>query len=98
MHTGFLLGDLRQRDPLEDLGRDGRIIKMDLQEVGWEGMDRVDLALDKVLVNMSGNPRFPQYAGNLTSRGPASFSGRSLLYVVSSVERLEKKYWQPELK
>jgi hypothetical protein len=96
MHTGFWLGDLRQRGPLEDLGRDGRIIKMDLQEVGWGGMDRIDLALDKdrwlVLVNTSGNPRFPQYAGNSTSRGPASFSGSSLLYVVSSAERLEIKY------
>jgi hypothetical protein len=54
---------------LEDLGRDGRIIKMDFQEVGWEGMDRINLALDKdrwlVLVYTSVNPQFPQYVGNL---------------------------------
>ena len=70
--------------------------------MGWEGTDRIDLTLDRdrwlVLVNMSVNPQFPQYAGNPTSRGPASFSGRSLLYVVSSVERLEIEYQQPELK
>ena len=72
MHTGFWLGDLRERGPLEDLGIDGRIIKTDLQEVGWGGMDRIDLALDKdgclALVNMVVNPRVPQNAGNfLTS-------------------------------
>ena len=34
MHTGLWLGELRERGPLEDLRREGRIIKMDLQEVG----------------------------------------------------------------
>jgi len=72
MHTGFWLEDLRERGPLEDLGREGRIIKMDLQEMGWEGMDRIDLALEKdrwqALVNMVLNPRVPRNAGNfLTS-------------------------------
>ena len=68
MHTGFWLGDLRERGPLEDLGREGRIITMDLQEVAWGGKDRIDLALDKdrwlEFVNTVVNPRFPQYVGN----------------------------------
>jgi hypothetical protein len=45
---------------------------MDLQEVGWEGMDRTDLALDKdrwlAFVNTVLNPQVPRYVGNfLTS-------------------------------
>jgi len=32
--TGFWWGDLRERDHLEDLGVDGRILKIDLQEMG----------------------------------------------------------------
>jgi len=43
------------------------IIKMDLQEVGWEGMDWIDLAVDKdrrwALVNVSVKLRVPQNAG-----------------------------------
>jgi len=35
-------------DHLEDLGADGRInTEMDLQEVGWGGMDWIDLAHDR---------------------------------------------------
>ena len=37
MHAGFWRGNLRETDHLEDLGIDGRIIKLDLQEVGVVG-------------------------------------------------------------
>ena len=33
----FWRGNLREGDHLEDLGVGGRIIKVDLQEVGWWG-------------------------------------------------------------
>jgi hypothetical protein len=72
MHTGFWLGDLRKKGPLEDLGNEGRIIKMDLQGVGWGGTDRKDLTLNKdrwlALVNMVLKPCVSPYARNfLTS-------------------------------
>ena len=48
---------------------------MDLQEVGWGGINWFDLAL----VNSIMNPRVPYSEGNvLTSREPVSFSGRTL--------------------
>ena len=37
MHTGFSWGNLREGDHLEDPGREGRTILMDLREMGWEG-------------------------------------------------------------
>jgi hypothetical protein len=48
VHTGFWSGDLREGDHLEDLGVDGRIIlKRHFREVGWGGMDWIDLAVDR---------------------------------------------------
>jgi hypothetical protein len=42
MHTGFWLGNVKERDQLEEPGIDN--IKLDIQEVGWVGMDWIDLA------------------------------------------------------
>ena len=59
------IGDLRERDHLEDLGGGERQdnIKMNLQEVEWEGMEWIDLAQDKdgrrALVNAVMNFRLP---------------------------------------
>jgi hypothetical protein len=46
-------------------------IKMDLREIGWDGMDWIDLAQDRDqwmdLVNMAMNLRVPQSAGKFLS-------------------------------
>jgi hypothetical protein len=44
-----LVGDLREGEHLEDLHLDGRIILKLVfkQEVGWEGMDLIDLVKDR---------------------------------------------------
>jgi hypothetical protein len=47
VYTGFWWGNLRERDHLEDPGLDGRIIKMDIQEVGCGGMEWIELAQDR---------------------------------------------------
>jgi hypothetical protein len=39
MHTKFWSGNLKERGHFEDLGVDGKIIRIDLWEVEWEGMD-----------------------------------------------------------
>ena len=44
MCTGFLWGNLKERDYLEDPSVDGRIMRMDLQEAGCRVMDWIDLA------------------------------------------------------
>jgi hypothetical protein len=59
VHTGFWWGD-----HLKDPGIDGEDnSKMDLQAVGWEGMDWIDMAQDKdrwqTLVNVVMNLRVP---------------------------------------
>jgi hypothetical protein len=49
-HIGFRWETLIERDSKEDLG--GRWkdnVKNDLQEVGWGGMDRIDMVQDKYM-------------------------------------------------
>jgi hypothetical protein len=63
-------------------------IKMYLQEVGSEGMGRIELAQDRdkwwTLVTAEMNLRVPYSAGNfLTSWRPVSFFRRTVLYEVS---------------
>ena len=48
MYTGFWWGNLRERDHLEDLDLEMRIIlKCFLHEVRCGGMDRIELAQDR---------------------------------------------------
>ena len=47
MYTGFWLGNLRERDHLEDPDVYEDNIKMDLQEVGCGSMDWIELAQDR---------------------------------------------------
>jgi hypothetical protein len=60
-------------------------IKMDLREIGWDGMDWIDLAKDRyqwrALVNTVMNLRVPQNAGNfLSSCTIGGFSRRAQLH------------------
>jgi hypothetical protein len=64
VHTRFWWGDLREGDHLGHPGVDVEDnIKMDLQEVGWGGMDWIELAQDRdrwqALVNAVMNLRVP---------------------------------------
>ena len=47
LRTGFWWRDVRESDHLEDVGVDGRIIKMDLQDVGSGRMDWIDLTVGR---------------------------------------------------
>jgi hypothetical protein len=61
--TGFWWGDLRERDHLEHKRRWEDNIKMDLQEVGWGGMECIYVAQDEerwqAFVNAVMNLRVP---------------------------------------
>jgi len=60
---GFWWGNLRERDHLEDTRSWEDTIKMDLREVGWAGIDWIDVAQDRekwqALVNAVMNLRVP---------------------------------------
>jgi hypothetical protein len=64
VYTGFWWGNLRERGNLEDTRFDGRIILRWInQEMGYGGMDLIDLAQDKdrwrALVSAVMNIRVP---------------------------------------
>jgi hypothetical protein len=63
VRTGFCWGDLRERDHLEDLSVDGRIILKWILRSEMRGMDWIDLAQDRdrwrALVNAVINLRVP---------------------------------------
>jgi hypothetical protein len=64
VYTGFGGRNLRERDRLEELDADGYItVKMDLQDVGWRGMDWIDTAHNsnwwRIILNAVMNLRVP---------------------------------------
>ena len=64
VYTGFGGRNLRERDRLGELDIDGKItVKMYLQDVGWGGMDWIDLAPNsdwwQVIVNALMNLQAP---------------------------------------
>ena len=69
MHTGVPLGDLGERDHLEDLGTDCDI-KMDIKHVVRGGIDRINLDEGRyrwrALVNATTNLRVTQNAGGIS--------------------------------
>ena len=47
-YTGFWWGNVRERNHFQDPGIDGRDnVKMDLQEVGYGGVDWIELVEDR---------------------------------------------------
>jgi hypothetical protein len=64
MHIGYWWESQKERDHWEDQGRRWvENIKMDLREIGWNGMDLIGLAKDRdqwrALVNTVINLRVP---------------------------------------
>jgi hypothetical protein len=47
MHIGYWWESQKERDHWEDQARWVDNIKMDLREVGWDGMNWIDLAEDR---------------------------------------------------
>jgi hypothetical protein len=99
VHTGLWLGELRERDHLEDLGVDRTIVLKWIFKQWDGGVDWIDMAQDKDrwrgVVNAAVNLRVPQNAGNfLPSWGPVSFPRRTLLHGVSkSVSQSVSQGW-----
>jgi hypothetical protein len=79
MHIGYWLESQKERDHWVDNN------KMNLREIGWDGMDWIDLAQDRdlwrALVNMVMNLQVPQIAGKLLSNCTSgSLSRRAQLH------------------
>jgi hypothetical protein len=70
-HTGFSWGNLRERDHLEDVCVDGKILLKWISRSGTGGMYYIDLAQNedrwRTLANVVMNLRVPQNAGNFLS-------------------------------
>jgi hypothetical protein len=87
--TNFLVGKPEGRRPLgRPRCRWEDNIRMDLGEIGWGGMDWIDLAQDRdqrrALVNTVMNLRVPYSVGKfLSSCATGSFSRRAQLHGVS---------------
>jgi hypothetical protein len=47
VHTGFWWGKLKERVHLKDLSIDTTILKMDLNKMGKDGVDWINLAQDR---------------------------------------------------
>jgi hypothetical protein len=64
-------------------------IKMDLREIGWDGMDWIDLAQDRdhwrAVVNTVINLRVPSNAGKLLSGAQLAASQEGLSYMSERV-------------
>jgi hypothetical protein len=74
VHTGCLVGDLMERDNLEELCGDGRIIiKWNFKEVEWGGTDWIALTQDsdrwRALVNAVIDFRVSQNLGKEGRKG-----------------------------
>ena len=66
VHTAFWCINLKERDHRGNLGVDGNI-KMDLREIGYGGVEWIDLAQDRdrkpALLDPVGTFRVPQIVG-----------------------------------
>jgi hypothetical protein len=82
VHTGFWWGNLRERDQLQDLDLQGRILSKRIYK-RWDGdMDWTDPAQDRdrrrAAVSSVKNLLVPHIAGNLLTRSATvSSSGRA---------------------
>jgi hypothetical protein len=70
-------------------------MKMDLREIGWDGMDRIQLAQyrdqRRAPVNMAMNLRVPQNVGKFLSKCRRAASQEVLISVELVVHLTEKK-------